>query len=228
MPTEKGQIQIERVVNEHYSVFSGLDSCYVLELMQHIPGKETMQPDVEKIWFAYHRRLKHFIRSRVTDPSGTEDILQEVFIKVQTRIGTLRDPEKVESWIFQIARNTIIDHHRTNKILDEVPEDLPVNEKTPEKIDCKTGYTSIKAIIDTLPQPYAEALFLTEFEGLTAKELAQRLNLSLAGAKSRLQRARRMLKENLRQCCRIEYDNHGGITDYQCSRHFLSWFKKMT
>ena len=84
----------------------------------------------------------------------------------------------------------------------------------PEKIDAKTGFTSIKAIIETLPQPYAQALILTEFEGLTQKELARRLDISLSGAKSRVQRARKMLKIKLTECCRIEFDSRGTIVGY--------------
>ena len=190
-------------------------------------GVDGMQPEIETIWSDYSPKLMRFILSRVSDHSAAEDILQDVFLKIQSRIKTLTDHTKLESWIYQITRNTIIDHYRTTKILDAVPEDLPVFEKTPEKIDCKTGYASIKAIIDTLPPKYAEALFMTEFEGLTQKELAQKLNLSQAGAKSRLQRARKMLKDKLQQCCRIEYDSHGTVVDYQCSPYFLSWLKKM-
>ena len=126
----------------------------------------------------------------------------------------------------KITRNTIIDHYRTQKITEDIPHDIPVPEKIPEKIDIKTGYTSIKAIIETLPQPYAQALLMTEFEGLTQKEIAQRLEISVSGAKSRVQRARKMLKTELNECCRIEFDSHGTIVDYQCSEYFLSWFKK--
>ena len=185
-----------------------------------------MKRKIDTIWTDYSPQLKKFILSRVSDRSVADDILQDVFIKIQSHIGSLKDPKKIESWIYQITRNTIVDHYRATKILTEVPDDLPVNEKIPEKIDCKTGYASIKAIIDSLPPPYAEAMFLTEFEGLTQKELAHRLNISISGAKSRVQRGRRMLKDKLHKCCCIEYDSHGTVVDYQCSEYFLSWFKK--
>lgn len=187
-----------------------------------------MKQTIETIWEKFSPQLKKFILSRVSDHSVAEDILQDVFIKVQSKIGSLKDPARIESWIYQITRNTIIDHYRTTKILAEVPQDLPVDNKTPDNMDCKTGYASIKAIIDTLPPPYAEALFLTEFEGLTQKEIAQKLNISHSGAKSRVQRARKMLKDKLQKCCRIEYDSHGTVVDYQCSEYFLSWFKKIS
>jgi RNA polymerase sigma-70 factor (ECF subfamily) len=187
-----------------------------------------MQHKTEAIWRKFSPQLKHFIRSRVSDESVSDDILQEVFKKIHSHVGTLKDDTKVESWIYKITRNTIIDHYRTQKIEEDIPHDIPIFERMPEKIDSKTGFTSIKAIIETLPQPYAQALLLTEFEGLTQKELAQRLEISVSGAKSRVQRARKMLKSKLNECCRIEFDSHGTIVDYQCSEYFLSWFKKIS
>jgi len=193
------------------------------------PGwEDAMQFDTGAIWTKYSPRLKHFIRNRLSDESSTDDVLQEVFKKIHLHIGTLQDETKVERWIYSITRNTIIDHYRSRKIEEAVPQYIPVSDKLPEKIDAKTGCISIKAIIESLPQPYARALLMTEFEGLTQKELAQRLGISISGAKSRVQRARKMLKAKLAECCRIEYDRHGTIVDYQCSEYFLSWFKKIS
>lgn len=125
-----------------------------------------MKHNIEAIWTKFSPKLKHFILSRVSDESIADDILQEVFIKIHSHIGTLKDYTKVERWIYQITRNTIIDHYRTKKIEENIPQDIPVSEKIPEKIGAKTGFTSIKAIIETLPQPYAQALLLTEFEAI--------------------------------------------------------------
>lgn len=68
-------------------------------------------------------------------------------------------------------------------------------------------------MIDNLPEPYREAVVLTELEGLTQKELAGRLGISLSGAKSRVQRGRQQLKEMLFDCCRFEFDRRGGVVD---------------
>ena len=70
-------------------------------------------------------------------------------------------------------------------------------------------------MIQELPAKYQEALRLTEFEGLTQNALAQRLGLSLPGAKSRVQRAKEQLKEILLQCCHFEFDRLGKIIDYR-------------
>ena len=187
-----------------------------------------MKYKTETIWKKFSPQLKNFIQKKVSDESASEDILQEVFRKIHVHIGQLKNDEKIESWIYQITRNTITDYYRTQKKIEELPQDLSISDKTLHKIDCKSGATSIKAIMEGLPDPYSEALILTEFEGLTQKELAKKLGISLSGAKSRVQRGRKMLKAELEKCCSMSFDRHGTIVDYQCNEYFLSWYKKLS
>ena len=70
-------------------------------------------------------------------------------------------------------------------------------------------------MVESLPDDYRQALLLTEYEGLTQRELAERLGLSVSGAKSRVQRAREKLKEMLLDCCHFEFDRLGRVIDYQ-------------
>ena len=69
-------------------------------------------------------------------------------------------------------------------------------------------------MIEGLPVKHREALKLTEYEGMTQKELAAKLGISISGAKSRVQRARAMLKDALMQCCHFELDRYGTVIDY--------------
>ena len=72
----------------------------------------------------------------------------------------------------------------------------------------------LREMIGSLPRPYQEALMLVEIEGLSQKEVAEKLDLSYSGAKSRVQRGRRLLREALVNCCHIELDRRGRIIDY--------------
>jgi RNA polymerase sigma-70 factor (ECF subfamily) len=87
-----------------------------------------MKYETEAIWTKFSPQLKYFILKRVSDESIADDILQEVFKKNHLHIGTLIDDTKVERWIYQITRNTIIDHYRTQKIEEDIPQDIPVSE----------------------------------------------------------------------------------------------------
>jgi RNA polymerase sigma-70 factor (ECF subfamily) len=70
-------------------------------------------------------------------------------------------------------------------------------------------------LIAELPAPYREAIILTEFRGMTQAAAADRLGLSVSGMKSRVQRARGMLRNGLTDCCRVEQDRRGTITGYR-------------
>lgn len=170
----------------------------------------------EQIWEAFHPQLKHFILKRVPDEDNAEDILQDVFLKIHTHIETLHDQEKLQSWLYQIARNTITDYYRTHKATVELSEALLLPEEPEVEDDVvKELIPSVKAMVESLPYEYRQALLLTEYEGLTQRELAERLGLSLSGAKSRVQRAREKLKTMLLDCCHFEFDRLGKVIDYQ-------------
>ena len=66
-----------------------------------------------------------------------------------------------------------------------------------------------------LPEPYRRAVTLTELDGLTQKDAAERLGLSLSGMKSRVGRGRGKLKELLLGCCNVELDSRGAVVDYE-------------
>ncbi len=172
-------------------------------------------PDhLERMWEQYSRRLLAFIRSRVADDAEAEDILQEVFIRVHRNLCCQPDWNKPEGWIYQIARNLIIDHYRQRRTVAELPEDLADEPDLLEDDPEAELALSLKEMIADLPEPYRQALLLTEYEGLSQKELANRQGLSLSGAKSRVQRARDRLRDMLLDCCHFVLDRRGRVVDY--------------
>jgi RNA polymerase sigma-70 factor (ECF subfamily) len=169
----------------------------------------------EQVWQEFHPKLKQFVLKRIPDEQSGEDILQNVFLKIHTRIDTLRDEEKLQSWIYQIARNAIADYYREQRTTTDLPEELVLPEEPADDDAVKELIPCIKTMVDSLPSDYREALYLTEYEGLTQRELADRLGLSFSGAKSRVQRAREKLKVMLLDCCHFEFDRRGRVIDYQ-------------
>ncbi len=180
-----------------------------------------MSDNLEFLWERSSRRLLAFIRSRVRDDAEADDILQQVFIRVHRNLCCQPDSEwsKPESWIYQIARNLIIDHYRRQRETIEIPDSLPADPDIDELVRLEPDpeavlALSLKEMIDDLPEPYRQALLLTEYQGLSQKQLAESLGISLSGAKSRVQRARDKLREMLLRCCHFEFDRRGRILDY--------------
>lgn len=174
----------------------------------------NMHEPLEQGWEQYSRRLRVFIRGRVWDDAEADDILQEVFIRVHRHLCCQPDWDKPDSWFYQIAHNLIIDHYRRRRELVELSDSLPADPDLPEDDPEDELALSLKEMIDELPEPYRQALLLTEYQGLSQKQLAESQGISLSGAKSRVQRARDKLRDRLLQCCHFEFDRRGGIIDY--------------
>jgi RNA polymerase sigma-70 factor (ECF subfamily) len=173
-----------------------------------------MVPTTERVWEEFNAGLKQFILTRVPDEPSAEDILQEVFIKIHTHIDSLREADKLQSWIYQIARNAIADYYRTHRPTPDLPE-MPYIQEDPFDDVVSDLLPYVKKLVDSLPADYREALMLTEYQGLTQRELAERLGISLSGAKSRVQRAREKVKMMLLSCCHFQFDRLGRIINYE-------------
>lgn len=170
---------------------------------------------VEYIWRTYHKQLLSFIRKRVTDNSLADDILQEVFIKIHTRIDSLQDKRKIKAWLFQLTRNTILDFYRKVNLFDDVPFELMDWKDENDSFALQDIKTCIVPMIKSLPDDYRDALFMTELNGWSQKEMAKKMQISYSAAKSRVQRGRSLLKEALSKCCSFEHDSKGRLIDYE-------------
>ena len=68
------------------------------------------------VWDTYAQDIKRFILSKTKDESIVDDILQDTFIKVHTKLQTLKDDDKLKSWLFSVARYTLMDYFKTKKL----------------------------------------------------------------------------------------------------------------
>lgn len=159
-------------------------------------------------WIKTQQALKNFVYRRVKDKALAEDIVQDVFLKVHTRLDQLKDNEKFLSWIYQITRNTITDHFRIQSKSINVL-DLDWESDHSSLNDCVSS--CLIEMLSNLPEKYREAIELTELKNLSQTDLASKLNISYSGAKSRVQRARQMLKEKMEEQYRIKMDAYGNV-----------------
>jgi RNA polymerase sigma-70 factor (ECF subfamily) len=179
------------------------------------------ETDLETIYNDFRSRLYSFILKRVKDKDAAEDILHEVFLKIHKKSDQLKDASKIESWIYTIARNTITDHFRGKKF-DEIAEEHDEAAEAGEQSEMQKALNiSMRTMILRLPQPYRDALVQADLRRVKQTDIARKYGLSVSAVKSRVQRARKMLKEMLMQCCHFEFDKFGIIIDYNpicCSK----------
>ena len=67
------------------------------------------------LWREFSAPLRKFLRTRTHTDADAEDILQEVFVRIHKRLPALREPAKLQGWVYRIARNAVIDHYRTRR-----------------------------------------------------------------------------------------------------------------
>jgi RNA polymerase sigma-70 factor, ECF subfamily len=180
--------------------------------------------DAAVVWEDFHERLLAFIARRVPDRGSAEDILQDVMLRIHRHAADLERSAAVGAWVHRIARNAIVDYYRRAAVRRERPSGIDLDrEETPAADTTSAELRSELAaclgpLLQQLPEIHAEALRLTEFEGLAQADAAARLGVSTSGMKSRVQRARAQLGGLLAACCQIELDRRGAITSYHPRR----------
>jgi RNA polymerase sigma-70 factor (ECF subfamily) len=171
-------------------------------------------------WNELEQKLRPFIQKRVARDADTDDVLQEVLLRVHRGIGGVHDEERLDAWIHRIARNAITDHLRARlkhppALSAETPEEPDLGDDEDDRQAARDLSRCLSGFVAMLPSPYREAITLTELEGRSQKEAAEMMGVSLSGMKSRVQRGRAKLREMLEECCEIALDARGRVVDYE-------------
>jgi RNA polymerase sigma-70 factor (ECF subfamily) len=167
------------------------------------------------VWGELTARLRPFVARRVA-PADVDDVVQDIFLRIQTNLGALRDSERFGPWVYQVARSAIADHRRVRArhpvaSTTEPEEAVDASATGPEDDAAAEVCRCIAPFVARLPSPYREAITLTELEGLSQKAAAEMAGVSLSGMKSRVQRGRERLREMLLACCEIALDPRGHV-----------------
>ena len=161
--------------------------------------------------------VQAFVARRVRRPHDAEDVAQDALVRLYRSADSLKDEDALEAWMYRIARNAIIDHHRRSAVRPDPtdPGDLVVHAAADTEEEPDPGESlaaCLSPLLARVPEGYREALELTDLGDLTQEEAAARLGLSTSGMKSRVQRGRRLLRTEVGRCCRIELDARGALS----------------
>jgi RNA polymerase sigma-70 factor (ECF subfamily) len=172
---------------------------------------------------AVEAQLRPFVARRVP-PTDVDDVMQDVFVRVQRGLAALRDDERMTAWLFQIARSAIAEHGRArarhplphSATPAETPTDANATADDDRDREAATHLAGcIATFVARLPSPYREAVTLVELEGLTAREAAARAGVSVSGMKSRVQRGRAQLRALFDACCTFALDARRKVIDFE-------------
>jgi RNA polymerase sigma-70 factor, ECF subfamily len=178
-----------------------------------VPVAPTTSEDLGATFAALRTSLHNYLRSRVSDPTLVEDLIQDVFVKASAAISANRSPKNLTGWLYAAARTTVVDHYRSTRPDSmELDENLPDSMPNDELLNQELAMC-LRPLARQLPAIYRDTLLATDFDGKPMQTLAYEQGLSLSAIKSRASRARFMLKEKLLACCHVELSG-GLVTDY--------------
>lgn len=184
------------------------------------PGLDGSASASTAVWAEFAAPLRSFVARRVPPGIEPDDVVQEVFLRVVRHLPSLREAERLEAWLYQIARNALRDAVRARRRRDgragPLDEDVPADPPTEDVRAAEAELAPCLApMVARLAEPYKSAIELTSLQGLTQAAAARHAGVSVSGMKSRVQRARGQLKEMLLRCCEVAVDARGGVADYQ-------------
>lgn len=156
----------------------------------------------------FHHQLSLFIAKRVQSRDDVQDILQEVFLRVVRNQSSLERANKPLAWLYTVTRSVLVDHYRKNgrsqrnaeRLINQQVAPGTDEEFSPEFEKC------LSPLIAMLPAKYHQAITFSQNEKGTQVEFARSQQIKLSTAKSRMQRGRKLLKQAILSCCRVEFD----------------------
>jgi len=177
----------------------------------------------EQLYERYHRRIAAYIFGMVNDHGRAEDIAQDVFMSALRRMRATDRPIAFKPWVYEIAKNACIDQfrrtHRAEEVSYDVDEGLAAADyecmlttgSAPEvAVDQKMALDHLCGAFGGLSRTHHEILVMRELEGLSYREIGERLGMSRPAVESTLFRARRRLGEEYEElvsgerCVRVQ------------------------
>lgn len=174
-----------------------------------------MKQKTNEIWYEFYTEIFFFILKRVKNEDSTNDIIQNSFIKIHENLNTLKQNSKLKSWVFQIVRNEVANFYKGNKGVEEISDletDTSLSQVNYDNLCCFDRF------INELPEKYKTVVDLIYFQGKNQFETAELLGISLANVKARILRAKNMITQKLKTCCKFSTDKKGRlIGESNCS-----------
>lgn len=160
-------------------------------------------------WDHHESELRAWLRSRLGNPHDAEDMLQDLFLRALRQDKQFCEITNARAWLFEVARNALADRLRLRKEQVELPGDLVAEHDEPAALASLSA--CLPRALSELAEDDREAITLCDLEGLTQEDYARMKGLTLPGAKSRVQRARKRLRDHLTAACQVKFDAAGHV-----------------
>jgi RNA polymerase sigma-70 factor (ECF subfamily) len=160
-------------------------------------------------WHAHHAEIKAYLIHRLADPALADHVAQDVFYKAMRAGGQFCELDNPRAWLFQVARNALVDHLRRTKPLAALPEDLVAEETEVASVDALTE--CLDRVLAELHEDDREVIRRCDLDGLKLQAFADARGLTLPAVKSRLLRAHRRLREAMARDCQACFEQANDV-----------------
>ena len=159
---------------------------------------------VTAAWNTHEVELLGYLAHRLGDKPAAEDLLQDVFVKAMRQGAGFCALDQPRAWLFQVARNVLVDHFRVLRPTEALPDDLTAPENEVAPIDALSQ--CIDRVLPRLDIDDQDILRECDLRGMRQQAFAQARGLTLPATKARLRRARQRLRNLLVESCGVKFD----------------------
>ncbi|KAA3616835.1 MAG: sigma-70 family RNA polymerase sigma factor [Calditrichaeota bacterium] len=174
--------------------------------------------DIAQVYKNYHSNLIHFVSNKINNLGDAEDIVHNIFLKMQSDLVNLSSIKNIKSWLYSVAKNAVIDFYRSKR-KNETENSINNSYLIENEPAFKKVADSIEIFINQLEEPYRKTLILSDLELVPQKKIAKELAIPYSTVKTRVQRGREKVKKMMFDCCIYEFDNKGRVIDYSCKNN---------
>jgi RNA polymerase sigma-70 factor (ECF subfamily) len=184
-------------------------------------GPEWIDLDLAEVVRDHRSRIYRYLLGMARDPDVAEDLTQETFLRALRGLGGLRDRAALVSWLYRLATNVFLDRARAEgrrlaytgghdeegaSLIEEIADPAMRVDRRAEQAQMSE---CVRGFVDELPEDYRAVILLHDAHGLSSREIAEILGVSVATAKIRIHRGRARLRTALQEGCEFEPDDRG-------------------
>ncbi len=160
-------------------------------------------------WREHRAGIRRYLAHRASDPHLADDLVQETFLKAMRQGARFCAIGNPRAWLFEVARNALVDHARREKASVALPEDLADETETGAPVDALAG--CLERTLCELGPEDGDVIRRCDLDGMKLQAYALAHGLTLPAVKSRIQRARRRLRERMVRDCQVRFDEAGQV-----------------
>jgi RNA polymerase sigma-70 factor (ECF subfamily) len=155
-----------------------------------------------EFYASVQKKLLYFVYRIIGNPDDTQEIVQETFERVYTKVGSLKSPDLLVSWMYRIASNLSMDRLKQNGRYSDEPleeTETSVEEMTEEIVLRKLDRENLETALGRVHEKYREILILHYINGCSYSEISLILDLRMAQVRGRLYQAKQSLRRELNE-----------------------------